>query len=648
MPSVTRSNTVLGKRPHAAESSTPASTDTKQQLQTPDNTPNPKRPRTSGLVLDGDGNKENIPPFVIAPLPSPASPRAARALRRSSTLDGSPTRSRQGVVRRASTSLIPGTPTAEIAQLTLVTPPPTPPTILLPIYARARALLRSTCNSPATDMTGREAEHALLSAFFSTLVQDAPDVEQTSLYISGSPGTGKTALVNSILRDLDVQQVKVITINCMALNSLDVLWDRLIEELGGNKDKKKGGNRMKKVQGRETVEALLAASSTKRIIFLDELDHIAPTAQTLTSLFSLSASRPSTLRVVGIANTHTLTASSATGFVPTSSNVSTIHFPPYTPAQLLSILQSRLAPLYAEGPGEDEEEAKRASEEAKKFLSPNALTLLSKKVAALTGDVRSLFEVLRGAIDLAVAAQSAPSPTRSESNPLNPAVKLTVAPSHILAALKAHSVSSHNASKGAPANSEIVSKIRSLGLQARLVLLALLLATKRLEAGLRLSTTAVRSSATDPAQLHAFYTSIMSRSGDGMFSAVSRSEFNDLIGMLEGLGLVVCASPAGLPGAVPQGAKAKRAFGRSSSFTQGANRSGGGASDVQLAAIVRHEELLRGLGIDETEMIAEDVAVEEINAIWVKETARLTREMAAKVKTTKEKVVAGFEDAMEP
>ena len=29
--------------------------------------------------------------------------------------------------------------------------------------------------------------------------------------------------------------------------------------------------------------------------------------------------------------------------------------------------------------------------------------LLTKKVAALTGDVRSLFEVLRGAIDLAVA-----------------------------------------------------------------------------------------------------------------------------------------------------------------------------------------------------------------------------------------------------
>ncbi|KAJ7497591.1 P-loop containing nucleoside triphosphate hydrolase protein [Mycena latifolia] len=671
---VTRSS-VLGKRPHHPEPSTPAHTDTKRQLQTPDNTPNPKRPRTSTTALDGDGNKENVPPFNTDSVASPPSPRATRSLRRTTTSDGSPSRVRQVVSRRASTSaIVPATPTAEIAQLTLATPPPTPPTSLLPIHARARALLRATCNSPATEMAGRDVERTAISAFFASLIDQADEVEHTSLYISGSPGTGKTALVNSVLRTLGADQVKIITINCMALNSVDALWERLIEELSGSAEKKrKTAGRPKKTHGRDTVDALLTVVPTKCIIILDELDHIAPTAQSLSSLFSLSASRPSTLRVVGIANTHTLTASSSAGFIPSSSNVRTLHFAPYTPAQLLEILQSRLAPLYVSDSVEEVESAESASQTAKKFLSPPALNLLTKKIAALTGDVRSLFEVLRGAIDLAVSSPSStPSPTsaRAEENPLNPPARSAVAPSHILAALKAYTPSSISVPRSggvvaspAATNSEIVTKIRSLGLHARLALLALLVASKRLEAGLPLSSTSNSSSpmkrsasfastfsAVDPTQLHAFYISILSRSCDGVFSPVSRSEFGDLISMVEGVGLVVCPSFATLPSttSASAGSKAKRAFGRSASFGFGANRGGGGAGDVQLASAVRTEEVLRGLGIGMAEKAAEDVAVEEVNAIWAKENVRLVRDTTARDnKAKKDKVTAGFDDAME-
>ncbi|KAJ7899034.1 P-loop containing nucleoside triphosphate hydrolase protein [Mycena leptocephala] len=666
---VTRSS-VLGKRPHNPDPSTPAHIDTKRQLQTPDNTPNPKRPRTSITALDGDGNKENVPPFNTDSIASPPSPRR---LRRTTTSDGSPSRVRQVVSRRASTStIVPATPTAEIAQLTLATPPPTPPNSLLPIHARARALLRATCNSPATEMAGRDSERAAISAFFASLIDHADAVEHTSLYISGSPGTGKTALVNSVLRTLDINQVKVITINCMALNSVDTLWERLIEELGATADKKR------KIAGRpkkDTVDALLTVLSTKCIIILDELDHIAPTAQSLAALFSLSASRPSTLRVVGIANTHTLTASSSVGFVPSSSNVRTLHFAPYTPAQLLQILESRLAPLYVCESSDDAESATSASQAARKFLSPPALNLLTKKIAALTGDVRSLFEVLRGAIDLAVASPSStpsPTPNRAEENPLNPAAKSAVAPSHILAALKAYTPSSTaapraagNTPSAAATNSEIVTKIRTLGLHARLALLALLLASKRLEAGLPLSSTSNSSSpvkrgaaassacafgGVDPAQLHAFYIAILSRSCDDVFSPVSRSEFSDLVSMLEGVGLVACPSPSALPSATSAslGGKGKRAFGRSASFGFGANRGGGGAGDVQLTPAVRTEEVLRGLGIGSVAAADEDVAAEEVNAIWVKENGRLARDMTARDNKAKnDKVTAGFDDAME-
>ncbi|KAF7361619.1 hypothetical protein MVEN_00505100 [Mycena venus] len=659
---VTRSS-VLGKRPHNPDPATPVHNDTKRQLQTPDNTPNPKRPRTSIVALDGDGNKENSNPpethddlgwiaysrqtvyVLLVLLDATAHHRILQRCR--------------DAPQHLLSCLRPPRPRSRSSRSQLL--PPTPPNSLLPIHARARALLRATCNSPATEMAGRDSERAAISAFFASFIGQGQAVEHTSLYISGSPGTGKTALVNAVLRTLDVNQVKVITINCMALNSVDTLWERLVEELGATADKKrKTAVRPKKSQGRDTVDAQLAIIPTKCIIILDELDHIAPTAQSLTSLFSLSASRASTLRVVGIANTHTLTASSSTGFVPSSSNVRTLHFAPYTPAQLLQILQTRLAPLYVSDASEDAQSAESASRAATKFLSPPALNLLTKKIAALTGDVRSLFEVLRGAIDLAVASPSStpsPTPNRTEENPLNPTTKSAVSPSHILAALKAYAPSAPappaigSAASPAATNSEIVTKIRSLGLHARLVLLALLLAssspTKRGAAS-----ASYASGGVEPAQLHAFYIAILSRSCDGVFSPVSRSEFGDLIGMLEGVGLVVCPSSAGLPSATSSsaGGKAKRAFGRSASFGFGANRGGGGAGDVQLASAVRTDEVLRGLGIGIVEAADEDVAAEEVNAIWVKENGKLARDTTArdnKAKKDNNKVTAGFDDAME-
>jgi cell division control protein 6 len=113
-------------------------------------------------------------------------------------------------------------------------------------------------------MAGRDSERAAISAFFASLIDEADAVEHTSLYISGSPGTGKTALVNSVLRALDVNEVKVITINCMALNSVDTLWERLTEELGATAAKKrKTAGRPKKQLAKDAVDALLAVLPTK-------------------------------------------------------------------------------------------------------------------------------------------------------------------------------------------------------------------------------------------------------------------------------------------------------------------------------------------------------------------------------------------------
>ena len=285
---LTRSS-VLGKRGHQ-ESSSPAPSTKSEQLQTPDRTPNLKRARTT-LLIDDDSNKENIPPFMASPINVDVTPRSARALRRNATEMIIPTRSRPGALggdenfffsmfsfsllalrRNASVaSLPPATPTTEISQLVISTPPPTPPTSLLPLHARARALLRSTCNNSNNEIAGRAAERASILGFLTAFLEgpSMDDQNAASLFISGSPGTGKTALVNTIIRELSTvtgSDVKVVFINCMALKSIDALWERMVEDLSDGPKRKSASGR--KLKGRDAVKALLNGLNSKWYISL--------------------------------------------------------------------------------------------------------------------------------------------------------------------------------------------------------------------------------------------------------------------------------------------------------------------------------------------------------------------------------------------
>ncbi|KAL0576301.1 AAA ATPase [Marasmius crinis-equi] len=633
-PRVTRSS-VLGKRSHQRDGSSSSC----EQLHTPD-TPTNKRIRISTTVVDGDANKENIPPYNISPLStdgSPVSPRATRSLRRNATETMiTPTRPRIASMRRASTSneLAPTTPATAISQLSLATPPPTPP-VLLPIHARVRTLLRSTCND-IHELPGREKERSAITEFIHTFLGICDTQNDFStLFVSGAPGTGKTALVNSIIQSLDqeLHGVRTITLNCMALGGMDALWDRLVEDL---RALQKG--RYKKLKGREGVESLLSGLKTKCVIVLDELDHIASTSQSLSQLFSLTTSHGGVLRIIGIANTHTLTSSN----VAPSSDVQTIHFAPYTSAQLQDILQSRLSSL----------KSTESAEAFQKFLPNPTITLLSKKVASLTGDVRALLEVLRGAIDLAVKSK-----TTSVDDALA-ASSHKVTPTHILDALKAYKPSSASSpnvntpSSPSTSNSEIVTKTRALSVQARLTLLTVLLASKRVEAELSLTSSSSpspsrkhsHSSASkdlsfDMAQLHAFYGVVLTRESDSVYSTVSRTEFGDLLGMLEGVGLLSLGAAS--PGSPTKAKSGKRGFGKTSSFNAIAARTG----DVKLNAGVWTDEVLRGLGVG---LDTQDVKEEEINAIWVRESARIAKDVKiARSKERKEECGVGFSDAVE-
>jgi cell division control protein 6 len=557
-------------------------------------------------------------------------------------------------------SIPPGTPSSALSFLAIQTPPTTP-TTNLPLYARTRALLRTTCNN-AGDIAGRTAEANSLRSFITAFIRanGKAGTAEPFLYISGSPGCGKTALVNSMLASLEGElqggKVQLVVVNCMALNGLDAVWDRLLSELGGSK------KRAKKVVNSELVEELLTSNNSKwyvasvmgrtwphhstlSLLVLDEVDHIASSSQSLSKLFNLSQHCACNLRVIGIANTHTLSSATSTASIAGIAGVKTLHFAPYEPVQLVKILQSRLGSLAESVPDQ---------EALKKFLPPATLKLLSMKIASQTGDVRAVFEVLRNAIDISIAQASSPKDDRSP-----------VTPAHIQAALKAYApasrvgpVAMNPGSTSPQCNSELVTKIRNLGLHSRLALLALLIACRRAEAGLPTASSipagrtmkraASQTSAAPPAntsidtsQLHALYIAMLTRDNSGIFAPVSRSEFTDLVNVLETVGLL--ERPSGAL-ATPTKTPTKRKFARTGSFGNAASQN----QEVVFTEGVRAAEVLRGLGIEADAAPADKNSrvEEEAAAIWNRELARIRKE--AKLAAPKKKNSApGFAEAEE-
>jgi cell division control protein 6 len=351
------------------------------------------------------------------------------------------------------------------------------------------------------------------------------------------------------------------------------------------------------------------------------------------------------LRVIGIANTHTLTSSISTLSLDGVIGVSTLHFAPYDHQQLLSILQSRLRPLTSlESPISSEAVVQQ-------FLPVSTLTFLSRKIAAQTGDVRSLFEVLRGAIDLAVTQP----PASDKATP-------PITPPHILAALKVYAP----ASKVAPVvpstpvkgstNSETVTKVRNLGMHARLALLALVLACRRTEASLPLLSSPQGSPPRSPvkrsgslptpppttqqgievSQLHTFYSTILTRHESGTFTPVSRSEFTDLAGVLETVGLISLSTPSN-----------GRKFARTTSFSSRGTKGIAGNQqnrNVALMEGVRPDEVLRGLGIGAE---TKDICEEEVEGIWKRELAQIRKGVRAQQPGASLANFFGFDDATE-
>ena len=95
-------------------------------------------------------------------------------------------------------------------------------------YSEARAALSTAALPEGLNLIGREKQLQEMQAFLNGNVKK-------SLYVSGAPGTGKTACLTYLLNTGNHGFHKSIFVNCMSLKSPAAVFNKVAKELGSEK-----------------------------------------------------------------------------------------------------------------------------------------------------------------------------------------------------------------------------------------------------------------------------------------------------------------------------------------------------------------------------------------------------------------------------
>ncbi|BHF61306.1 AAA ATPase [Sparganum proliferum] len=236
---------------------------------------------------------------------------------------------------------------------------------------------------------GREKE----IGFLRKLLEDCISQKKSaSLYISGAPGTGKTATVTQEVQTLVTDgRCQAIFINCMQLQTPKAVFTCILSQLNASSSGYSSSSSVENVV--TAVEVCLTKKSRRLplIIVLDEIDQLATSYQdVLYTVFGWPDGLPdSHLILLGIANALDLTERLLPGLQSRSFRPLHLAFPPYSKDQISEIISDR---LLRQG---------NSSGSSAQALDKLAIQFCAKKVAACSGDVRTALAVCHRAIELA-------------------------------------------------------------------------------------------------------------------------------------------------------------------------------------------------------------------------------------------------------
>ncbi|KAH9831888.1 Cell division control protein 6 [Teratosphaeria destructans] len=246
------------------------------------------------------------------------------------------------------------------------------------VYNQARQLF-SRCSAPGR-LVGRDAERDEITTFVDACLDSKLG---GCLYVSGPPGTGKSALVGEATEQYKERaNLRTSVVNCMSIRNAKDLAQKLSEDLGLADAVSFDKLRSCFVRGR-------AKDAQKYMVILDEVDRLVDLdLDLLYSLFEWSMQPSSRLILIGIANALDLTDRFLPRLKGRHLKPELLPFMPYTAAQIGQVITSKLRSLAPNETG------------IVPFLHPAAISFCAKKVAAQTGDLRKAFDICRRAIDL--------------------------------------------------------------------------------------------------------------------------------------------------------------------------------------------------------------------------------------------------------
>lgn len=219
-------------------------------------------------------------------------------------------------------------------------------------------------------------------------VESAINLESgTSIFISGTPGTGKTATVRQCIKKLsqDNQSGKLNDFDYLEINGMKLITPQSSYELIINKVSSKRIN----TSNQETfLENFFTQGTLKKplVILLDELDQITEKAgRVVYNFFNWPTFKNSKLIIVAIANTMDLPERFLTNKVSSRLGLTRVQFPGYKHEELKTIITARL----------------NNNENEKFKISNDAIIFASRKVASVSGDARRALKICERAIEIA-------------------------------------------------------------------------------------------------------------------------------------------------------------------------------------------------------------------------------------------------------
>ncbi|KAJ2369495.1 Origin recognition complex, subunit 1 [Coemansia sp. RSA 2610] len=209
--------------------------------------------------------------------------------------------------------------------------------------------------------------------------------ERTSMcmYISGVPGTGKTATVLEVMRALqesagsgELPEFQFVELNGMKMTEPAQAYAQLWQAITGERATAK--------HAAQLLERHFSTPSPRRhtyVVLVDELDLLVTKSQSIMYNFFDWPHRPhARLIVVAIANTMDLPERMLHHKVSSRLGLTRINFQPYAHQQLMAIVQSRLNGCLA--------------------FDADAVELCARKISAVSGDARRALDVCRRAVEL--------------------------------------------------------------------------------------------------------------------------------------------------------------------------------------------------------------------------------------------------------